>query len=91
MRHPSLQVCAPSVGMTTLLTLLYRAGIGAAKGETALSGVLKSPAVTSGSGKHGSEQVSSLVAAHPVDQSKVIGCDTIACESVPHTTACISV
>ena len=40
-------------------------------GETAPSGVLKSPAVTSGSEKQGSEQASSLVAAHPIDQSKV--------------------
>ena len=45
-------------------------------GETAPSGVLKSLTGTSGSGKHGSEQASSLVAAHPIDQSKVISCDT---------------
>ena len=53
--------------------------------------MLKSPAVMSGSEKQGSEQASSLVAAHPIDQSKVSNCDTIVCKSVPHATAYISV
>ena len=64
-------------------------------GETVPSGVPKSPAVTSGSEKQGSEQASSLVAAHPIDQSKVSGCDTniykiLACTTAD-TTFCIRV
>lgn len=81
--------------MATQLTLLICAGAGPAVGETAPSGVLKSPAVISGSEKHGSEHAKSLVAAHPIDQSKVIGCNTHACKFPPHTAAdilfCMSV